>query len=138
MPSTLVLRLPLAWRDSPERIAQLPIQADSSRYLPLTAVSDVREAKGPRVIFCENGQRRFTIAIKPSVRDVGTLVNQFQNEVAAKVMLPEGYFITSEGKFQAQCAMPGGLLLFISIRVCPLVDRKPMAISKAFRWPFKC
>ena len=66
----------------------------------------------------------------------GTMINQ--NEVAAKVMLPEGYFITSEGKFQAQCAMPGGLLLFISIRVCPLVDRKPMAISKAFRWPFKC
>jgi len=98
----LVLRLPLAWRDSPERIAQLPIQADSGRYFPLTAVADVREAKGPNVIFRENGQRRFTIAIKPSVRDVGTLVNQLQSEVAAKVVLPEGYFITYEGEFQAQ------------------------------------
>ena len=98
----LVLRLPLAWRDSPERIAQLPIQADSGRYFPLTAVADVREAKGPNVIFRENGQRRFTIAIKPSVRDVGTLVNQLQGEVAAKVELPEGYFITYEGEFQAQ------------------------------------
>ena len=98
----LVLRLPLAWRDSPERIAQLPIQADSGRYFPLTAVADVREAKGPNVIFRENGQRRFTIAIKPSVRDVGTLVNELQGEVAAKVELPEGYFITYEGEFQAQ------------------------------------
>jgi Cu/Ag efflux pump CusA len=97
-----VLRLPLAWRDSPERIAQLPIQADSGRYFPLTAVADVREAKGPNVIFRENGQRRFTIAIKPSVRDVGTLVNQLQSQVASKVVLPEGYFITYEGEFQAQ------------------------------------
>ena len=98
----LVLRLPLAWRDSPERIAQLPIQADSSRYFPLSAVADVREAKGPNVIFRENGQRRFTIAIKPSVRDVGALVNELQKEVSAKVQLPEGYFVTYEGEFQAQ------------------------------------
>jgi CzcA family heavy metal efflux pump len=98
----LVLRLPLAWRDSPERIAQLPIQADSGRYFPLSAVADVREAKGPNVIFRENGQRRFTIAIKPSVRDVGALVNKLQSEVSAKVKLPEGYFVTYEGEFQAQ------------------------------------
>ena len=98
----LVLRLPLAWRDSPERIAQLPIQADSGRYFPLSAVADVREAKGPNVIFRENGQRRFTIAIKPGVRDVGALVNKLQKEVSAKVQLPEGYFVTYEGEFQAQ------------------------------------
>jgi CzcA family heavy metal efflux pump len=98
----LVLRLPLAWRDSPERIAQLPIQADSGRYFPLSAVADVREAKGPNVIFRENGQRRFTIAIKPSARDVGALVNKLQSEVSAKVKLPEGYFVTYEGEFQAQ------------------------------------
>jgi CzcA family heavy metal efflux pump len=98
----LVLRLPLAWRDSPERIAQLPIQAESGRYFPLSALADVREAKGPNVIFRENGQRRFTIAIKPSVRDVGALVNRLQSEVSAKVKLPEGYFVTYEGEFQAQ------------------------------------
>jgi CzcA family heavy metal efflux pump len=98
----LVLRLPLAWRDSPERIAQLPIQADSDRYFPLSAVADVREAKGPNVIFRENSQRRFTISIKPSVPDVGALVNRLQSEVSDKVQLPEGYFITYEGEFQAQ------------------------------------
>jgi Cu/Ag efflux pump CusA len=54
------------------------------------------------VIFRENGQRRFTIAIKPSVRDVGALVNKLQSEISAKVELPEGYFVTYEGEFQAQ------------------------------------
>ena len=98
----LVLRLPLHWRDSPERIAQLPIQADNGRYFPLSAVANVRDAKGPNVIFRENGQRRFTIAIKPSVRDVGALVHNLQSEVSAKVQLPDGYFVTYEGEFQAQ------------------------------------
>ena len=98
----LVLRLPLHWRDSPERIAQLPIQAESDRYFPLSAIADVREAKGPNVIFRENGQRRFTIAIKPSVRDVGALVHNLQGEVSAKVQLPDGYFVAYEGEFQAQ------------------------------------
>lgn len=98
----LVLRLPPDWRDSPERIAQLPIQADNGRHFPLSAVADVREAKGPNVIFRENGQRRFTIAIKPASRDVGALVKRLQSEVASKVRLPNGYFITYEGEFQAQ------------------------------------
>lgn len=98
----LVLRLPLAWRDTPERIAQLLVEMENGRRIPLSLVADVREAKGPNVIFRENSQRRFTIAIKPTARDVGTLVARLQDEVKAKVTLPEGYFITYEGEFKAQ------------------------------------
>ncbi len=98
----LVMRLPLAWRDSPERIAELPVQVGSGQYVPLGAVADVREAKGPNVILRENGLRRFTVAIKPTARDVGTLVERLQREVAQNVKLPEGYFVTYEGEFQAQ------------------------------------
>lgn len=98
----LVLRLPLSWRDSAERIAELPVQADNGHYLPLSAVADVREAKGPNVIVRENGQRRFTIAIKPNARDVGMLVERLREEVSQSVLLPEGYFVTYEGEFQAR------------------------------------
>lgn len=98
----LVIRLPLEWRDSPEKIAQLPIRVDETRYVPLRALADVREAKGPNVIFREGGQRRFTVAIKPTERGVSDLVARLEEEVAEKVQLPEGYFITFEGEFQAQ------------------------------------
>jgi Cu/Ag efflux pump CusA len=54
------------------------------------------------VIFRENGQRRFTVAIKPTVRDVGARVRDLQKLVSEKVKLPEGYFVTYEGEFQAQ------------------------------------
>ena len=111
----LVTRLPLEWRDSPEKIAQLPIQVSDSQYVPLALVADVREAKGPNVIFRENSQRRFAIAIKPTVRDVSNLVVKLQEQVAAKVKLPEGYFITFEGEFQAQQEATQRIVLFSAI-----------------------
>lgn len=98
----LVTRLPLEWRDSPEKIARIPVETDSARRVPLGLVADVREARGPNVIFRENGQRRFTIAIKPTASDAGRLVSRLQEEVRKNVPLPEGYFVTYEGEFEAQ------------------------------------
>lgn len=98
----LVVRLPEAWRDSPERIARLPIETGDGRRVPLSLVADVREARGPNVIFRENSSRRFTVAIRPTVRDVGARVMELQEKVNARVRLPEGYFISYEGEFQAQ------------------------------------
>lgn len=98
----LVLRLPAAWRESPARIAQLPVETGDGRRVPLSLVADVREARGPNVIFRENSSRRFTVAIKPTVRDVGARVAELQAKVATQVKLPEGYFIAYEGEFQAQ------------------------------------
>ena len=98
----LVTRLPLEWRDSPEKISQIPVETGNGKHVPLSVVADVREAKGPNVIFREDSQRRFALAIKPPVRDVSTLVERLKEEVKTKVKLPEGYFIKFEGEFQAQ------------------------------------
>lgn len=98
----LVTRLPIEWRDSPDKIAELPIETEEGQRIPLSLVADVREAKGPNVIFRENSQRRFALAIKPTVQDVTNLVVKLRDEVTEKVKLPEGYFITFEGEFQAQ------------------------------------
>jgi Cu/Ag efflux pump CusA len=111
----LVIRLPLGWRDSPEKIERLPIETENGQRIPVALVADVREAKGPNVIFRENSQRRFTIAIKPTARDVGALVTRLQNEVREKVELPEGYFITYEGEFQAQKDATQRIVIFSAV-----------------------
>ena len=113
----LVLRLPPSWRDSAEQIARLPVETANGQRIPLTSVADVREARGPNVIFRENSQRRFTVAIKPTARDVGVLVERLQTEVRKKVKLPEGYFITYEGEFQARQAASERILLFSALVV---------------------
>jgi CzcA family heavy metal efflux pump len=98
----LVMRLPLSWRDSPDRIAGLPVEVGEGRRVPLSAVADVREARGPNGILRENGERRFTVAIRPAVRDAGRLVSELAERVSREVKLPEGYFVTYEGEFQAR------------------------------------
>jgi CzcA family heavy metal efflux pump len=117
----LVMRLPVDWRDTPEKIALLPVETESGRRIPLGLVADVREAKGPNVIFRENSQRRFTIAIKPTTRDVGVLVERLQQEVLAQVPLPEGYFITYEGEFQAQQDATRRIVLFSAVILVVIV-----------------
>jgi Cu/Ag efflux pump CusA len=98
----LVLRLPEAWRDSAARLRELPIATPAGPRVPLHAVAEVREARGPNVIFRENSQRRLTLAIQPTGRDVGASVDRLRAAVAQQVKLPEGYFLTYEGEFEAQ------------------------------------
>jgi Cu/Ag efflux pump CusA len=97
----LLLRLPSEWRDSPEKIGEMLVEAGKQR-IPLRLVADVREAKGPNVINRENTQRRIVIGMNTSEQDLESLVLRLQGEVAEKVKLPEGYFISYEGEFQAQ------------------------------------
>jgi CzcA family heavy metal efflux pump len=98
----LVIRLPQEWRDSPERLAALPLENSAGQRIPVSLVAEVREAKGPNVINRENHQRRFALAIQPSVRDVGALVQGLKEKVDAQIKLPEGYSVSYEGEFEAQ------------------------------------
>jgi Cu/Ag efflux pump CusA len=78
-------------------------------------VADVREAKGPNVIGREASQRRFVVAIKPTERDIAGMVTKLKEEVTAKVKLPEGYFLSYEGDFQAQQEATRRITLFFSV-----------------------
>ena len=100
----LSIRLPEDRRMDAETIRELPIHTKTGDHIPLKLVADVREATGPSSVFRENTQRRYVVAIKPSERNAGELVRQLQEKVQSQVTLPEGYFISYEGDFQAQQA----------------------------------
>ena len=116
----LTVRLPLEWRESPEKLGDIPVEVRGNegvlQRVPLSLIANVREAKGPNVIFREGAQRRFALAIKPSARDVGTLVEELQKRVTEQVKLPEGYFISYEGEFRAQ-AEASRRIAFLSVAV---------------------
>ncbi len=100
----LAVRLPAAWRDDPIRLLDLPIETKSGRRVSLRQVADLRPAKGPNAISRENTQRRFIVSIKPTQRDAGELVRQLREKIEAEMKLPQGYFISYEGEFQAEQA----------------------------------
>jgi len=100
----LLLRLPPELRDRPEKLGEILIETGNGQRLPLRLVADVRESKGPNVINRENTQRRIVIGANTSERDLESLVLRLQREVAEKVQLPQGYFLSYEGEFKAQQA----------------------------------
>ena len=100
----LVLRLPETHRDAPEKLGDVLIETGTGQRVPLRLVADVREATGPNVINRENGTRRIIIGANTTERDLQSLVLNLQEQVKDKVALPEGYFISFEGEFQARQA----------------------------------
>jgi CzcA family heavy metal efflux pump len=98
----LVLRLPNEWRDSTDKLGDLLIETGGIQRIPLRLVADIRESKGPNVINRENTQRRIVIGANTGERDLQSLVLRWQQEVQEKVKLPQGYYLSFEGEFQAQ------------------------------------
>ena len=100
----LVLRLPQEWRNSADKLGDLLIETDGKQRLPLRLVADIRESKGPNVINRENTQRRIVIGANTSVRDLESLVREWQRQVDEKVKMPTGYYVRFEGEYLAQQA----------------------------------
>lgn len=98
----LVVRLPLEWRESPNRLAKLYIDTQSGQRVPLSYVANIRQATGPNTILRENTVRRFVVSINPTVSDLNSVVEQLQAEVDERITLPTGYTIAFEGEYQAQ------------------------------------
>ena len=107
----MVIRLPSEWRESPTRLARMPIDTESGQLIPLNQIAYIRQAKGPNVIQRENTQRRFVVSINPAGRNLSGLVEQLQADVMDKVNLPEGYDISFEGEYQAQKKATGRIAL---------------------------
>ncbi len=101
-PVDLVLRLPPGWRDSPEKLKNLPIELPDGRRIPLRLLADIEFATGPNVINRENGQRRIVLGINTASGNLSALAESLEERVRREVKLPEGYFVAFEGEHQAQ------------------------------------
>ncbi len=111
----LVVRLPEEWRSSPAKIRELPIETGNGKRVPLHLLADVREASGPNIINRENAQRRLIVSANASERDLASMVQRLQERVRAEVKVPQGYFISFEGEFQAQEAATRRILFLSAL-----------------------
>ena len=98
----VVVRLPQAWREYPERLADLYITTASGQSVPLRAVAKIRQATGPNVILRENTSRRFVVSVNPTTSDLNRVVQELEKRVREEVSLPDGYNLSFEGEYQAQ------------------------------------
>ena len=95
----LVVRLPESAR-SLDSLGQMLIETPAGR-VPLSKIATIEDADGPNQISRDNGKRRIVISANASGRPLSEVVADIR-KVAAESRLPEGYFITLGGQFQAQ------------------------------------
>ena len=95
----LVLRLPETSRGI-EGLRNLMIDTPGGR-VPLSQLASIEEADGPNQVSRDDGRRRIVLSANTQGRALSDVVADIRTLVAATPM-PEGYFISIGGQFQAQ------------------------------------
>ncbi|MFZ5477611.1 MAG: efflux RND transporter permease subunit [Myxococcota bacterium] len=97
----VVVRYDERWRDDLEAIRNVPVVLDDGRHLTLDQLADVRAGTGPNQVVHEDGQRRIVVSANTQDRDVGSVVQDIERELAG-LALPQGYYLDIGGQFESQ------------------------------------
>jgi cobalt-zinc-cadmium resistance protein CzcA len=84
-------------------------------FIPLKRVTHILSHEGPREIQRENGWRRLIVGINIKDIDIGTYVENLQQSVAEKQVVPAGYFLQYGGSFENQQRAMNHLLLVVPL-----------------------
>jgi len=94
------IRYPREWRDSPERLAALPILAPSGRQITLGTVATIAVADGPPMLKSENARPSGWVYVDVRGRDLASVVADLRAAVAESVKLEPGTSIAYSGQFE--------------------------------------
>ena len=94
------LRYPQDYRDSPEKLALLPIVTPSGQVVSLQDVARVYIEQGPPGIKSENARLNGWTFIDIDNVDVGSYVEQARETVKEQLDLPPGYSIAWAGQYE--------------------------------------
>jgi heavy metal efflux system protein len=101
-------RLPLVMRGgsgavlTPELFGQLRLPQAGGQPVPLSQVAGLTVTEGPVKVDRENSQRMAVVRANVRGRDLVGFVREAQQQVAARVQLPEGYRLSWGGQFENQ------------------------------------
>ncbi len=100
----LVLKLEEPYRSDPHQLADLRIDLPGDRgQIRLRDVADLPDASsGPNLVNRENVRRRQTVRCNVMGRDLQTAVQEIEQRIRERLVLPTGYFIELGGQFEAQ------------------------------------
>ena len=130
----LIVRLPEHLRSDIAAIRNLPIPVPPAEapgvavkalwgnsplsqvhYTPLSSVAEIEIAPGPNQISRENGKRRIVVTSNVRGRDLGSFVTDVEAQIAQKVKLPAGYWITYGGQFEQLVSATKRLTIVVPI-----------------------
>ena len=98
----VVLRLTEPARNDLDALRAILIDTPSGGKIPISAVAEISEEKGPNQVLRENARRRIVVQCNVSGRDMGATIGEIQSAIRDQVTLPPGAFIEYGGQFESQ------------------------------------
>ncbi|HZH34538.1 MAG TPA: efflux RND transporter permease subunit, partial [Pyrinomonadaceae bacterium] len=98
----VVVRFADEARNNLDALRNVTVDTPQGTQIPVSAVATIENLPGPNQVLRENTQRRIVIQSNVAGRDLGSVVGDMRERVAAQVDLPEGYFLEYGGQFEAQ------------------------------------
>jgi CzcA family heavy metal efflux pump len=117
----LVVRYGPQEKDSLAAIHNTLFDTPSGARVPLSAIADIREDRGPNFIMREFVQRRIVVQCNVAGRDLVSTVNDIRDRVAKQVKLPQGYHIEYGGQFEAESQATRLLLILGGLSIVAMV-----------------
>ena len=94
------LRYPRELRDSPERLAALPIVTPGGALITLGSVATLTLSEGPTMLKSENAQTVAWVYVDVRGRDLGTVAQDLRRTLARRVTLEPGVTLDYAGQFE--------------------------------------
>lgn len=88
------------WRDSLQKLKDIPIVTKMGEIIPLSSVANIRIVDGPAMLKSENARLNTWIYVDIRDRDLGSFVKEAQKIVREKITLPPGYSIHWSGQYE--------------------------------------
>ncbi|HSV36085.1 MAG TPA: efflux RND transporter permease subunit [Ramlibacter sp.] len=94
------LRYAREWRDSPEKLSQLPILTPMGQQITLGTVAKVGITDGPPMLKSENARPSVWVYVDVRGRDLAAVANDLRAAVAQSVKLEPGASLAYSGQFE--------------------------------------
>ena len=94
------LRYPREWRDSVQRLHELPLLTQEGIQITLGTVAKVSVTEGPVMLKSENARYSGWVYVDVRDRDLASVVADLRSAVAQGVTLPPGISVVYSGQFE--------------------------------------
>ena len=96
------IRYPIQFRNSKEKMLRLMIPRENGNVIPLSEIAEIKQVTGPAFVYRDNNKRFIGVKFSVRERDLGSTINEAQQNVDNNIKLPKGYTIVWTGEFENQ------------------------------------
>ncbi|XZE19709.1 efflux RND transporter permease subunit [Pirellulaceae bacterium SH449] len=108
----VVLRMQDEYRLDIDNLERLHLELNDGARIQLGSLVHIQRGGGPNTINRENARRRIVVRVNTTGGDLSGVVQEIRQRISESVSMPEGYYITYGGQFEARQSAQRNLFTF--------------------------